>query len=162
MRKATLVLFLVGATALVAAAATDEQTTVPYPDGYRDWRHVKSMVIEEGHPLYESFGGIHHIYANAKALEGYRSGSFPDGSVLVFDLLEAVRADNAITEGRRKVVGVMVKDRRRYAATGGWGFEAFKGDSRSERLVGANAESACFACHAVQAETDYVFSSLRP
>lgn len=158
MRSAIVILALLGA----APAAAGEQTPVPYPDGYRNWRHVKSMVIEQGHPLFESFGGFHHIYANAKALEGYRSGSFPDGSVLVFDLLEAVSSDNAITEGRRKVVGVMVRNRRLYAATGGWGFEGFKGDSRTERVVGANAKTACFDCHAAQSEADYVFSKLRP
>jgi hypothetical protein len=119
------------------------------------------MVIEEGHPLYKSFGGIHHIYANAKAMEGYRAGRFPDGAVIVFDLLEAPRADNAVTEGARKVAGVMHKDQKRYASTGGWGFEGFAGGDKAQRVVGKEAESACFACHAPQKARDYVFSSLR-
>ena len=34
------------------------------------------------------FGGIHHIYANDKAIEGYRNELFPDGAVIIFDLLE--------------------------------------------------------------------------
>jgi hypothetical protein len=59
------------------------------------------MVIEPGHPLYEISGGIHHIYANESALEGYRTGSFADGAVIVFDPLEAIAADNAIAEGER-------------------------------------------------------------
>ena len=80
------------------------------------------MVIQPGHQLYKSFGGIHHIYANQSALEGYRTGSFADGSVIIFDLLEATTADNAITEGKRKVLGVMQKDGKRFAGTGGWGF----------------------------------------
>ncbi len=134
---------------------------VPYPGGYREWHHVKSMVIEEGHPLYASFGGIHHIYANKKAVQGYKSGRFPDGAVIVFDLLEAKREGGAVVEGARKVVGVMHKDGRRYAATGGWGFEGFAGDSRTERVVGANAKTACFDCHAAQKAQDYVFSRLR-
>jgi len=134
---------------------------VPYPEGYRNWHHVKSMVIEEGHPLFASFGGIHHLYANVKAVKGYRSGRFPDGAVIVFDLLEARREGGAITEGARKVLGVMHKDRRRYAATGGWGFEGFAGDSRTQRVVGDNAPSACFECHTQQKGSDYVFSKLR-
>jgi len=57
--------------------------TVQYPDGYRGWVHVKSMVIQKGHPLYDSFGGIHHIYANKKALEALKKkNTFPDGAVL--------------------------------------------------------------------------------
>lgn len=156
--KSQLTAALCAAAATVALAAGPE---VPYPDGYRDWSHVKSMVIEEGHPLFESFGGIHHLYANQLALEGYRSGRFPDGAVIVFDLLEAQRADNAVTEGSRKVVGVMHKDSKAYAETGGWGFEGFGGDSRTNRVVGANAATACYACHTAQKQSNYVFSSLR-
>lgn len=134
---------------------------VPYPKGYRDWYHVKTMVINPGHPLYDAFGGMHHLYANKAALKGYASGKFPDGAIIVFDLLEAKSADNAVTEGPRKVVGVMQKDAKKFAATGGWGFEGFKGDSQTERAVGANAATACFACHAPQKSHDYVFSTTR-
>jgi hypothetical protein len=146
---------------LAALALPAHAAEVAYPDGYRDWHHVKSMVIQPGHGLYEAFGGIHHLYANRKALEGYRTGKFPDGSVIVFDLLEAPVEGGAITEGKRKVVGVMARDARKFAATGGWGFEGFKGDSRTERAVGADAAKACFACHAPQKDRGYVFSSLR-
>ena len=60
-----------------------------------------------------------------------------------------------------KVVGVMHKDAKRYAATGGWGFEGFDGGDATNRVVGENAASACFACHAPQENTDYIFSQLR-
>lgn len=152
---------LVLAAAVLPALAADPPA-VPYPDGYRDWQHVKSMVIQEGHPLYAAFGGIHHLYANALALEGYRTGRFPDGAIIVFDLLAANAADAAIVEGPRKVVGVMHKDGARWPATGGWGFEGFAGDSKTERAVGANAAAACFSCHAPQKDADYVFSKARP
>lgn len=147
---------IAGITAVPVLAAD-----VPYPSGYRDWHHVKSMVILEGHPLFDAFGGMHHIYANHKAMDGYAQGRFPEGAVIVFDLLEAKTADHAITEGARKVVGVMHKDSKRWAQTGGWGFEGFKGDSQTERAVGANAATACFACHAPQKGNDYVFSRPR-
>ncbi len=149
------------ASALVPGVAGAGEA-VPYPEGYRDWRHVKSMVIEEGHALYDAFGGIHHLYANEKALEGYAAGSFPDGAVIVFDLLEAIHADNAITEGKRKVLGVMVKDAARWPETGGWGFEGFASGDPGKRAVGANAREACFACHESAREHDYVFSEPRP
>jgi hypothetical protein len=145
-----------------AGAWAADPAPVPYPAGYRDWHHVKSMVIQPGHPLYASFGGIHHLYANKPALEGYRKGKFPDGAVIVFDLLEAKSADNAVTEGPRKVVGVMRKDAKAYKDTGGWGFEGFKGDSKVERAVGKDAATACYQCHSSQKDRDYVFSALRP
>jgi len=144
---------------VVPVIAADPE--VPYPEGYRSWHHVKSMVIDNGHPLYEAFGGIHHLYANPQAVAGYRSGKFPDGAIIVFDLLEANSADNAIIEGSRKVVGVMHKDVKKYAATDGWGFEGFGGGDRTNRVVRDNAASACFACHAPQKDHDYVFSRLR-
>lgn len=153
------ILAVLGATAATAALAAEP--VVPYPEGYRDWHHLKSMVIEEGHPLFASFGGIHHIYANDKAMKGYRGKSFPDGSVIIFDLLEAVHDDNAVTEGARKVVGVMRKDAKQFKATGGWGFEGFGGGDPAKRVVGANAASACFACHQPKKAQDYTFSLLR-
>jgi hypothetical protein len=142
-----------------ALAATPE---VAYPANYRDWTHVKSMVIEPGHALHSAFGGIHHLYANDKALQGYRNGKFPDGAVIVFDLLETDSANHAISEGKRKVVGVMQRDAAKFAATGGWGFEGFAGDSKTERVVGANAATACYGCHTARKPNEYVFSSYRP
>ncbi|MFQ5630009.1 MAG: cytochrome P460 family protein, partial [bacterium] len=106
------------------SSASDNK--VDYPEGYRSWVHVKSLILQEGHPLYEAFGGIHHVYANEAALAAMKAGkSYPDGAVLVFDLLEANAADNAISEGARKVVGVMQKDSEKFAVTGGWGYEGF-------------------------------------
>ncbi|MEQ1440291.1 cytochrome P460 family protein [Fontimonas sp. SYSU GA230001] len=150
-----------GLSALASDAAPAAFPEVPYPSGYRDWRHVKTMLIEDGHPLYASFGGIHHLYANPKAMKGYAGGRFPDGAVIVFDLLDAQAGGNAITEGARKIVGVMHKDSKKYAATGGWGFEGFAGGDPQKRAVGAAAASACFDCHAAQKAHDYVFSTPR-
>ena len=133
---------------------------VDYPEGYRNWAHVKTLTIENGHPLYEAFGGIHHIYANKKAMEGYRANrKFKDGSVIVFDLLETVRADNAVSEGNRKVVVVMQKDSKRFKNTGGWGFEGFRADTK-ERVV-KDMYADCFSCHESEKESDYVFSQYR-
>lgn len=157
MNKTVVTLLLVSMTPVFAA----DPAPVPYPEGYRDWRHVKSMVIHPGHPLYDSFGGIHHLYANTQAQKGYKTGKFPDGAVIVFDLLDAKSTDNAVTEGPRKIVGVMRKDSKRYSSTGGWGFEGFKGNSKTERAVGNNAATACYACHTQQKNQDFVFSQAR-
>ena len=141
-------------------AAQPPGAQVPYPEGYREWTHVKSMVIEKGHPLFETFGGIHHIYANPVAADALRvSKPFPDGAVFVFDLLAASTENNAITEGPRKVLGVMHRDVARFKETGGWGFEGFKGDTH-ERVVKDPAKE-CFACHETEQPQDFVFSSWR-
>jgi hypothetical protein len=149
-------------TGLAAAASSaSAPADVPYPTNYREWTHVKSMVIEPGHALHATFGGFHHLYANPKAMQGYQQGGFPDGAVIVFDLLEAVDADHTVTEGKRKVLGVMHRDARKYAATGGWGFEGFAGDSATQRVVGANAATACFGCHQARKPQEFVFSVYR-
>jgi len=154
-----LALALVGA----AYAASPEKSSVAYPTGFRKWPFVKSMVIySDKHPLFAQFGGLHHVYANAEAMRALvKGGTFPDGSVLVFDLLEAKDENGAWVEGSRKLIGVMEKDRARFKTTGGWGFEGFKGDSQSERLV-TDATAQCFGCHQQQKDNDFVFSGYRP
>lgn len=154
---AVLVLTLLAA----AGAARAQQAEVAYPEGYRSWYHVKSLLIEQGHPLFEAFGGLHHIYANDAALAGYRTGTFPDGAVIVFDLLAVERTeDHAVIEKERKVLGVMQRDGVAFAATDGWGYEGFAGGNPQNRLVGAKAAEACHGCHA-SAAPDFVFSELR-
>jgi hypothetical protein len=160
-----------GAAALIALAAAalprdralaaPAAAPVPYPEGYREWTHVKTLVLQEGHPLFEAFGGMHHVYVNDRGLKTLRSGRtpFPDGTVFVFDLLEAAAGDHAVAEGPRKIVGVMHKDAKRYAATGGWGYEGFKGNGR-DRAVSDGGDS-CHSCHASQKDRDYVFSAWR-
>lgn len=152
--------YLTLAAALGTAGSATAGDTIDYPDGYRSWTHIKTMVLHEGHPLQNPFMGIHHVYGNAQGVEGTKSGRFEDGSILVFDLLEYMTAENASTEGNRVLLGVMVKDESRYPSTGDWGFEGFKGDSRTERLVNDGGAS-CFACHASRKDSDYVFSRWR-
>lgn len=130
--------------------------TVPYPEGYRYWTHVKSNIAAPDNPR----NGIHHIYANSKAMDGYRTGNFADGSIIVFDLLKLdAKNDGGMSVGERRLVDVMHKDSKRFANTGGWGFEEFRGNSRTVRDVGENAAAKCFSCHVGQKERDYVFSS---
>ncbi len=142
----------------VASIAGDK--AVAYPEGYRNWLHVKSMLIEPGHALENPFQGLHHVYANKQAEKGLKEGKYQDGSVLVFDLLQYQEKDKSIQEGERKLVGVMVKDAKKYAATGGWGFEGFAGNSKTERLTNDGGVS-CFNCHASEKKTNYVYSQYR-
>jgi hypothetical protein len=133
---------------------------VPYPTGYRNWTHVKSMVIKPGHPLENPFQGIHHIYGNEKALKGLVNGDFSDGSILVFDLLQYSDKDKTIQETKRKLVGVMYKDSHKYTNTGGWGFEGFAANSQNKRLT-TDGGASCFSCHSPQSKNGYVFSKFR-
>lgn len=134
-------------------AKAQPDSPIAYPLNYLSWAHIK-----RGNSAAR--GGIHHIYANEKAMEGYRTGQFPDGSVIVFDLIETKESAGTTIEGARKLIDVMVKERQRYAETGGWGFEEFKGDSQAERMLNADAKAACYKCHATQEAHGFVFSKL--
>jgi len=161
MKKYTIL--FVSATLLCMAYANSfykEQPKVPYPEGFRQWKHVKSGAIGPKSKGFAQFGGFHHIYANSEALKGYESGIFPQGSVLVFDKFEMIDDGNGnITEGKRTSMDVMLKDIR-YDSTGGWGYEEFLGDSKTERAP-KMLMTGCYQCHSNKKSSDFVFSKMR-
>jgi hypothetical protein len=154
---------LVAAVFAMVAVWAEEQAVVPYPSEFRSWQHVKSIVIGADHPSFARRGGIHHYYANEKAMEGYRTGKFPDGSVIVDEGLFAKDGEGQgkgiLLEGERRGLDVMVKDDRLYKETGGWGFEHFDGDGRKGMLP-ASGRAQCYGCHS-KTERDHVFSAVR-
>ncbi len=155
---------IAGAAAVVAGAVLAGRVAggqgVSVPEDYRSWNHVKSMVIFEGHPLSGTFGGIHHVYVNDVGRATYEAGKtapFPDGTVIIFDLLEADEGEHVLTEGARKLTGMMVKNAALHGETGGWGYYAF--DAAGAPL--AIDPAGCHACHEQAAGTDHVFSAWR-
>jgi Cytochrome P460 len=140
--------------------STDGAPAVPYPDGYRAWSHVRSSAIGPGSANFAQMGGFQHIYANDQAMSGYRTRQFPEGSVIVFDWLEMRERAGAFSEGPRRQVDVMVKDSKRYAATGGWGFQRFAKDSKTE-LATTPTPQDCFACHDKLKKDGLVLSQYR-
>jgi hypothetical protein len=156
MKKITiLVLALSLASELLA-----QNQSVPYPDGYKEYKHIKTLIMKPEHPQADIFAGIHHIYANDKAYKGYKNGSFEDGSIIVLDYLKYEDANHTIYETSRNYVAVMYKDEKKYKDTKGWGYEAFEGNSKDKRLVN-DVNKMCFSCHLPQKRSDYVFSKIR-
>lgn len=154
------------------AAPVSPAPEVPYPDGYRRWMHITSVVnpakkTEAGAPADEAtaapHGLVHHLYANELALEGYRTGHFPEGAVLIADWFTLEETRSGLVQGPRQSLDVMVRDHR-FTATGGWGFTKFDQDSRTQRKVDATAAvQSCFKCHQFAgAERQFVFSTLKP
>jgi hypothetical protein len=146
------------------ASSREDQQPVPYPTGFRSWTVVKSLVIGPAHDSFAQRGGIHHYNANDKAVLGYRTGTFPDGSIVVDEAVFTKegdgRAGGILLEGDRRFLDVMVKDGRRFETTGGWGYEHFDRDHRAGRLSDSE-RAACSGCHA-KAPADHVFSRMRP
>jgi hypothetical protein len=50
----------------------------------------------------------------------------------------------------------MIKDSKRYASTGGWGFGSFDGATLESQLDTAGRQ-ACFDCHIPRKDHGYVF-----
>jgi hypothetical protein len=104
------------------------------------------------------------VIGNARALEAYRSGTlpFPDGAILVKRAWKRVPSREfgpAFVPGAATTLQVMVKDSRRYAATGGWGFGRFV----DGRPVDAAQHETCFACHSANVrDHDFVFTRPAP
>ena len=134
---------------------------VPYPDGFRTWSHVKSSVISPTHKNFAVNGGFQHVYANAQAMAGYRTRDFPEGAVIVVEWLEMRDNNGGYSEGPHRQVDVMLKDAKRYAATGGWGFQRYVKDSKTE-LAKAPTPEQCYTCHDQLKKDGLVLSSYRP
>ena len=104
------------------------------------------------------------VVGNAPALQAFQSGTlpFPDGAVLVKRAWRREPSSEfapAFVPGAPTTVQVMVKDSRRYASTGGWGFGRFI----DGKPVDEAQHRTCFACHSANVrDHDYVFTRLAP
>jgi len=159
VKKTMLMLFAVLAGSLSLWAQLDE--TASFPKNFRRWAHVKSVLVGPQSAAFATEAGIHHIYANERALEGYDTGKFPDGSVIVYDLLEIKETAGNTTEGATRRVDVMVKHSESYPSPGGWEFMSFAGSDQTHGKLTAERQAGCSACHAQRKEHDFVFSEFR-
>ena len=153
-----IVLAAVAVGTLSAAPAGD---TLTIPAGFDHWYLVNSMIITKDSPFFESIGGLHHIYVNAIGFARLKAGGsapYPDGTIFVDDVRDVSHVDGSYVQGGRKAIPVMVKNARRYASTGGWGFQAWAGGDPAKPLV-TDPVKSCFTCHAPQKANDFTFST---
>ncbi len=130
---------------------------VKIPAGYRAWEMV-AVSHEAG--LDELRG----ILGNAIAIKAYQDGTlpFPDGAILAklaWKHVPLTGIDGAFVPGRATTVQIMVKDSRKYASTGGWGFGRFI----DGKAVDEAQHQTCFACHEANVrDHDFVFTRFEP
>lgn len=131
---------------------------VTLPAGYRSWQFVAPAA--EAAPLDE----LRAVLGNRPAVDAYRDGTlpFPDGTVLVklaWKMKPSPEFEPATVPGPATTVQVMVKDSRKYAATGGWGFGRFVNGAPVDRAQ----HETCWACHqALVKSHDFVFTRYAP
>jgi len=173
MKGVTFLLVAVAAVAGVVVASApasrhaDEEAApifgIKIPPGYRDWKLI-SVAHEEG-----NLNDLRALLGNDAAIMAYREGKlpFPDGTIiarLAWSYVPSQENNRVFGRSQSFVAGsatniqFMVKDSRRYAATGGWGFAQFKdGKSADEVLL-----RTCFPCHEPVKARDFVFTRYAP
>jgi len=155
---AVVVVALLGLDTGFAAPAADK---LVIPAGFEHWYLVNSMIVTKDSPLSASIGGLHHIYVNSIGFARLKAGGsapYPDGTIFVDDVRDFSLADGSYSQGSRKAIPVMLKDAKKYASTGGWGFQAWAGGDPKKPLA-TDPVKACFECHSPQKANDYVFST---
>ena len=146
---------------LLPLSAVYGDESAQYPEAFRRWVHVGTGVILPGaNPALKSEEGMHHVFANPAAAEGYASGQFADGAIIVYELREAQQKSGVIFEGERRRVDVMIKDPTKYGSSGGWRFERFWGTDQAKDAVDDKGAS-CFQCHSQAQAHGFVFTRLQ-
>ncbi len=136
---------------------------VKIPAGYRDWKLI-SVAHEEG-----ELQDLRAILGNDIAIKAYRDGTlpFPDGAIiarLAWSHVPSEENNKAFGRAQSFVAGpgtniqFMVKDSRKYAWTGGWGFAQFKDGKPAAEAV----HKTCFPCHQPAQTRDFVFTRYSP
>jgi hypothetical protein len=170
MKRVTFLLLAVATLGVVVAFSapasqhTDGQAATIFvtklPSGYRDWKLI-SVAREEG-----TLDDIRAILGNDVAIKAYREGRlpFPDGAIIAriawgYDASEENNrifgtAQSFVAGSPKNGVQFMVRDSKKYASTGGWGFAHFNdGKSADEAVL-----KTCFPCHAKLEGRDLVFT----
>ena len=150
-----------------ASGRSDEETDpifgVKTPPGYRDWKLI-SVAHEEG-----NLNDLRALLGNDAAIKAYRGGKFPfpDGTIIARLAWSYVPSEEnnkvfgrsqSFVPGSATNVQFMVKDSRKYATTGGWGFAQFK-DGKPDPVADLKA---CFPCHEPVKARDFVFTHYAP
>jgi hypothetical protein len=167
-----LVGFVVLAGALVymahASGRFDEKTApifgITIPAGYRDWKLI-SVAHEEG-----NLNDLRALLGNDLAINAYRERKlpFPDGSIIARLAWRYVPSEEnnkvfgrtqSFVAGSATNIQFMVKDSKKYAATGGWGFAQF--DTNGKPADNALLKT-CFPCHEPVKARDFVFTGYAP
>src|SRR4030088_1557060 len=164
------VVALAGVVAYMAPASgqADEEAApifgVKIPPGYRDWRLI-SVAHEEG-----NLNDLRAILGNDVAIKASREGKlpFPDGTIIArlawsYDPLEESskafgRPQSFVAGPPKNGVQFMVKDSRKYASTGGWGFAQFTDGNPADEGV----PNPCFSCPEIVKSRGFVFNRYAP
>ena len=164
-----IVVIAASAFAVSLTLAAQDRASVKVPDGlalsdfkgYETWQTIAPSETDEG---------MKAILGNSVMMDAYKAGipanatAVPDGAMMA--KLEWSKKSNdkspyAVTvPDKLKSASFMVKDAKRFAASGGWGYAQFAYDSASDTFKPSGNGSGCgYACHTRVKARDFVFTS---
>jgi hypothetical protein len=160
-----------------SAAMFEADGKLKLPTGYRKWVFVGAPLTPNGlNNGKAGFPEFHHVYIEQKNVDAYlKTGAFPEGTVIVKELTRLLKPefpDGSRTEpsGRGYFnaefngIDVTVKDRKRFAATNGWGFFTFGHHPLPYAQTAAESSATeCASCHmSFVAKTDMTWIQFYP
>ena len=157
-------------TLITSRRTTAQETAAIFvkeiPRGYRDWKVVS--VAHEADELND----IRPVLGNDIAIKAYREGKlpFPEAAIvggIVWAFVPSEENNKTFGRDQSFVAGsptaayvqFMVKDSKKYAATGGWGYSSFDKDGKPTDDAGMKS---CFPCHQAIKDRDFIFTRYTP
>jgi hypothetical protein len=136
---------------------------IKVPPGFRDWKLI-SVAHEAG-----NLNDFRAVLGNDVAIKAYREEKlpFPDGAIiarLAWSYVPSEENNKVFGRAQSFVAGppiniqFMVKDSKKYMATGGWGFAQFKDGKPADEAL----HKTCFPCHEPGKARDFVFTHYAP
>jgi len=171
---------MIGAVSLAVvggiALAAQDKYTVKVPGGlafseFRGYEGWQVVATSQNDKL------VAVILANPVMINAFRAGvpgngkPFPDGSKMTkihWNPAKNQYFTDTTIPGALHDVDFMVKDKKRFADSGGWGWAVFKYDTASDTFMPgtttdeppqANDAKCGFACHTTVKTRDYVFTN---
>jgi hypothetical protein len=155
-----------GSAAFTAGQTNDNASPiygVTIPAGYRQWELVY-VAHEAG-----DYDDLRATLGNTLAMTAFRNGKlpFPDGTIiarLAWKYVPSAENNKVFGQSQSFIAGAatnvqfMVKDSKKYAATGGWGFAVFTDGKPGDEAV----HKTCFSCHEPAKGHDFVFTRYAP
>jgi hypothetical protein len=174
MTKISSAVTVIGVAALAvlggrAVVSAQDRYTVQVPNGlaffefrgYEDWQVVA---------VSQSGNLIEVIVGNPAMIDAYKAGipgkgrPFPDGARMAkihWNAKKSAEAPEPTTvPDTLHDIDFMVKDSRRFANSGGWGYAQFNYQAASDTFAPEGTGSDCgYTCHTIVKTKDYVFTA---
>lgn len=145
------------------------------PKNFEEWVFVGSPLTPNAlNGGKANFPEYHNVYIEPGSYKIYKkTGVFPEGTIMFKELQLTAKAENAdgsrtepsgrgFFPGALNGADVSVKDTKRYAATGGWGYYNFNHGEPKAATAKLRSKEECGGCHIASAKKDSVWTQFYP